>query len=86
MARLVYEPVRGVTDYVEAPCSAVLEALSGSEAVVRLDTKRTAVLLAKDGVLLVCIDHVDKGTVGCWPVRNQAEISKKCKEFEEVRQ
>ena len=78
MPRLVYEPVRGVTDYVEAPCSAVVEALSGGEAVVRLDAEHTAVLLVEDGVLQLCIDHVNQGTIGCWPVRNQAEVSKKC--------
>ena len=78
MPRLVYEPVRGGTDYVEVPCSAVLDAVSGNEAVVRLDTKHIATLLIEDDNLLICIDHVDKGSIGCWPVHNQAEVSKKC--------
>ena len=77
---LVFEPVRGVLDYVAASCSAVLEALSGSEAVVELDAEHTAVLLVDNGSLTVCIDHVDRGTIGCWPVRNQAEAAKECME------
>ena len=78
MPKLLFEPIRGLVDYVEVSCSAVVEALAGGEAVVRLDDKRTAVVLVEDGVLLVCIDHVDKGTIGCWSVRNHSEVAKKC--------